>query len=254
MMSKKIPIISSFSGGYFRLVELLAILIVLTAAMVVGYLAIDKLKEASNNVGDLQKLTLALRDQTRQVKKAIEAEKAKDPSSDTQVIVKNLEAFQTRFLKDPQQGRLYVINQINKLVKSNGLNLTGGISFEKVDDAAEKEKGNAKIKGNVRTKENTKGQKNKTDGNSLYPALGMNFSVSGNYVAFRKFLYSLETDKMFFVIDGLNLQTPDGETRAALGGSQRVTNVQKTIQQNPGEITVQIDVKAYFRREKNVTN
>ena len=248
-MNKKIPIISSFGVGYFRVVEFLAILIVLAAAIGVGYLAIDKLKEESNNVGDLQKLTVALRDQIRQMEKAIEVEKAKDPSSDTQAIVKNLETFQTRFLKDPQQGRLYVINQINKLVKSNGLNLTGGISFEKVDiNDTEKEKANDRTTGN------TKRQKNNTDSKFLYPALGVSFSVSGNYVSFRKFLYALETDKMFFVVDGLNLQTPDGETRTALGGSQRVAAVQRTIQQNQGEITVQIDVKAYFRKEENVTN
>lgn len=244
-MNKKISL-SSFGKGYFRIVEILAILIVITCAIGLGYLVSNKLREEGNKVGELQKKTVDLRDEIRKMKKNIEEQKS--PSNNTQAIVENLEAFQTRFLKNQQEGRLYVINQINKLVKNNGVSLTGGISFQKVDtDKIEIEKTNSKTR-------NVKGRKTDTGNKSLYPALEANFSVSGNYVSFRKFLYSLETDKMFFVIDSLNLQTPDTEAKTPTGSSQRVASVQRTVLQNPGEITVQIGIKAYFRKEENATN
>lgn len=244
-MNKKLSL-GSFGKGYFRVVEILAILIVITCVIGLGYLASNKLREESNKVGDLQKKSTDLRDEIRKAKESIEEQKS--PSNNTQVIIENLENFQTRFLKNPQEGRLYVINQINKLVKNNGVFLTGGISFQKVEaDETERRKTNDKTG-------TAKGRKVDTDDKSLYPALEASFSISGNYVAFRKFLYSLETDKMFFVIDSLNLQTPDTEAKTPTGGSQRIASVQRTIQQGPGEITVQIGVRAYFRKEANATN
>lgn len=248
-MIKQIPIIGSLGRGYFRVIELLAILVILTAAILVGRFALNKLKDEGNKVGELQKQSTDLRDQIRLAKKTIEDEK--NPTNNTQAIIDNLQVFQTKFLKDQQQGRLYVINQINKLVKNNGLSLTGGISFEKLEATkAEKEKLGERTRGN--TQRQTASALDKT----LYPALDASFSVAGNYTSFRKFLYALETDKMFFVISSLNLQTPDSEAKASVAGgnSQRIASVQRTIQQNPGEITVQVSVKAYFRKEENATN
>lgn len=252
-MNKRLPF-SGLGKGYFRVIEILAILVVLTYAGGLSYITVNKLQKETNKVGELQKQTVELRDQIRGLKKTAEEQK-ETPSNNTQAVLENLEAFQTKFLKNRQEGRLYVINQINKLVKDNGLLLTGGISFEKIDSDDIDKKIADKARANTNTNTaRSKEKRQSTNESSLYPSLEATFSVSGNYVSFRKFLYALETDKMFFVIDNLSLQTPDNEAKTSTGNTQRVASVQRTIQQAPGEITVQIGVKAYFRREENATN
>lgn len=250
-MNKKTPIVGSFGQGYFRVVEILAVLIVLTLAVGVGYLAGNKLKEESDKLSDLQKRSIVLRDQIRQIKISNE-NKAKIPDT-TKVAIESLEKFQSKFLKDRQEGRLYVINQINKLVKNNGVNLTSGISFERIDSAETSSASDDRKTSNNEEKKTNKRRKAASENNSIYPAVDVSFSVQGNYSNFRKFLYALETDKMFFVIDALSLQTQDAEAKTSTGNG-RIVATQRTIQQNPGEVTVQINLKAYFRREKDVTN
>lgn len=251
-MTNKKASLGNFGKGYFRVIEILAILIFIACFSGLAYLAGNVLKKESGNVGELQKQTVELRDQIKAAKKTIEEYKA--PDNNTKDIVESLESFQTRFLKNQQEGRIYVVNQINKLVKNNGVSLTGGISFDKTDPDADDKENKQKNLDRTQNANKPKSRRSETTKKPLYPSLDVTFVVAGNYSSFRKFLYALETDKMFFVIENLSLQTADNEAKTSTVGSQRVASVQRTLQQNPGEVTVQIGVKAYFRKEDNVTN
>lgn len=232
-------------SGYLRLVEVFGIILVVAAIGVIGYFTLNVLKEENSKLGELEKESATLRKEIKEVKTTLASKKNK--SSTTQAIIDNLDSFRERFLRDPEKGRIFVISELNNLAKKNTLSLVTGINFEKLEGVTEfEDKEDKKAKPSKRAAKKEKP--------TFYPGLSATFSIAGNYGSFRKFLYELETSKMFFVVEKLNLQIPDLESKTnSSGNPQRISTIQRAAQGN-GEFIVQMQVTAYFRRETNATN
>ncbi|MFY9223774.1 MAG: GspMb/PilO family protein [Blastocatellia bacterium] len=234
---KNIPVLNKLRTGYFRLIEIFAIVTVITVTSFTTYLAITLLKKENDKITQLQKQSLELKNDIKEIK--TELKDKKSFSNSNQSIVDNLISFQEKFLRDPQKGRLVVVNELNDLAKKNQITLTDGISFETIKKEIQ-EDSSTNARGRRTTQNDEKA--------NVYPALEAQFSLTGSYTNFRRFLYDLESNKMFFVIDDLTLETPDQEEKANLGGGpKRVSTLQSTTQNN-GELTVQLRVKAYFHK------
>lgn len=233
---KNIPIINKLQTGYLRLIEVFAIVTVIAVTSFTTYLAITLLKKENDKITQLQKQSLELKNDIKEIK--TELKDKKNFSESNQSIVEKLTSFQEKFLRDPQKGRLSVVNELNDLAKKNQITLTDGINFATIKEVEEDSSTNARGR-------RTNQQDDKV---SIYPALEAQFSLTGSYTNFRRFLYSLESSKIFFVIEDLTLETPDQEEKANLGGGpQRVSTLQSSTQNN-GELTVQLKVKAYFHK------
>ena len=234
---KNIPIINKLQTGYFRLIEVFAIVTVVAVTSFTTYLAITLLKKENDRIAELQKQSLELKNDIKEIK--TELKNKKNYTESNQSIVENLTSFQERFLRDPQKGRLFVVNELNDLAKKNQITLTDGISFATIKKETE-EDSSTNARG-TRTNQ-------KDDKASIYPALEAQFSLTSSYANFRRFLYDLESNKMFFVIEDLTLETPDQEEKVNLSGSpQRVSTIQNSTQNN-GQLTIQLKVKAYFHK------
>lgn len=233
---KNIPILNKLQTGYLRLIEVFAIVTVIAVTSFTTYLAITLLKKENDKITQLQKQSLELKNDIKEIK--AELKDKKNFSESNQSIVETLASFQEKFLRDPQKGRLSVVNELNDLAKKNQITLTDGISFATIKKETEDSSTNARGRRTTQSDEKA----------NVYPALEAQFSLTGSYTNFRRFLYSLENSKMFFVIEDLTLETPDQEEKANLGGGpQRVSTLQNTTQNN-GELTVQLIVKAYFHK------
>jgi hypothetical protein len=229
-------------GGYLRAIEYFALLIVLLAVSLVCYLFFGVFTEHNKRLD-------VLGSEDKQTRADIENFKAANDKNNrqnnqTQAALKNLEEFNQRFLKDQTKGRLLLIDQINNLAKKDDLALQGSISFQTIQDADVVAARELKRKGSVRQ------SKSDTD---IYPGLHASFTVAGSYENFRKFLHDMETGDLFVVIEKLNLQTAD-QQQQQMGGSIVRNTQPRQVSADNGNLNVQIDLKAYFRKQAVAIN
>lgn len=222
--------------GFFRPLEYAALGIILLAIAAGSYLFFDVLTERKDKVNELKSQVARIDAQIANEKRL----RNKDISTLLNNRVKaidNLKQFNEGFLEDPQKGRIVLINEINKLVKKNNLKLAGAINFKYTEEAnLNDEKGQ-----NVRRNEQNK--------LSLYPSITSTFAVAGDYENFRNFLYDIESNELFLIVETLNLQSNNSKD-AAPGSSRRQTQ----LVAEEGVLIVQMDVKAYFRKQFNAAN
>lgn len=142
--------------------------------------------------------------------------------------------FENNRLASRGQGRIGLLDTLNKLIRSNGLRNTSGPNYTALDQlAAGGTQSSATRTGNARWQ-------------SLYPGLGINLTVEGSYPNLRHFVREIETGNQFIVINSVELEkasdsaaalaaiAPEGEAKPAPRGSL---------------VSLHMDMTAYFRRE-----
>ena len=144
--------------------------------------------------------------------------------------------FEANRLTSRGEGRIGLLDTLNKLIRSNGLRNTSGPNYTALNQlAAGNAQSNAIRTGTARWQ-------------SLYPGLGINLTVEGTYPNLRHFVREIETGNQFIVINSVELEkasdsaaaaaatvaTPEGEVKPATRGSL---------------VSLHMDMAAYFRRE-----
>jgi hypothetical protein len=119
-----------------------------------------------------------------------------------------LEAFKTERLRPLSPGRIALQNELNALVKKNGLQLTS--SIESHVDAV---KGDGDLSATRRRK--------LEDMLGVFPRQSIHFTVFGQYPNLRVFLSDLEHNKQFIVIKSINFTTQEDKSEGGGGRRQR---------------------------------
>ncbi|MEW6730524.1 MAG: hypothetical protein AB1489_04205 [Acidobacteriota bacterium] len=222
-------------ADFLRMVELVALAIALLSIFVVGYLSLYMLQEHNSHREQLSKESKDLSAELDQLRN--QRENVVKVGLNTRTALSNLEQFNNRFLKDAVQGRLIMINELNKLIKKNNLALQGGLTFDYFY-SGDTEKG--------------KGRRRRTEGQQeeVYPGVRTSFGVNGTYNNFRQFLHDLETNDLFIVIQGLDFQTAQAQ-EGNVRGSQMIN---RAAPANSDSVSVQLDIKIYFRNQNHGTN
>ncbi len=163
-------------------------------------------------------------------------------NADTESAVANisasLEKFENNGLAERSEGRLALYNELNRLIRSNNLRNTAGPSYVSLEPLGAKAPGqNATAKpGNAKWQ-------------SVYPGIGINLTVEGQYQNLRHFLHDIEKSRQFLVINSVELEsvTDSNEERAMNppasgpgaipGPAPRATHV-----------SLRLNTAAYFRR------
>jgi hypothetical protein len=135
-----------------------------------------------------------------------------------------LETFKTERLRPLSPGRIALQNELNALVKKNGLQLTS--SIETHVDAS---KGDGDQAGTRRKK--------LEDMLSVFPRQSIHFTVAGQYPNLRAFLSDLEHNKQFLVIKSINFTTLEDKSE---GGGRRQRSATSGIM-------LSVDLTAYFQ-------
>src|SRR5438093_6499370 len=228
--------LTQLRAGYLRSIEFAAIGLVILALGGVSYLFFNVLAVNNQRLDTLQNQSKQLRDQIDQINK--QNERFEHLGISTQSVLDNLDEFNNRFLKEPMQGRLIMIDEVNKLIKKNNMNLQGAISFHSIQDADQAAALQEQLKRSGKTK-----PRRSSSALDIYPGLGTNFTVTGSYEDFRRLLYDLETNKLFIIIERLNLSTVEL--------LQTVRNPQQAnVQQNASNnLSIQFDIRVYFRKQ-----
>ena len=150
------------------------------------------------------------------------------PSRDTlKDALESLASFKTQYLKPRHQGQRALIDEINGLVKKQGVQLTSGLemSLENTGQSTEKK----------RTKTRS--------GEPLlnpFPQLNMNFTISGPYEKIRAFVSDLEKNKQFLMIRAITFIAAAEEADGETGRRRRSRS-------NASGISVTVNLAAYFQ-------
>ncbi len=208
---KRLPFNPMSLLHYLRLIELLAIIVLIVAISIVSSIYNSVLIQNDRQLSSLRDESTALRAQIEQLK-STQNRKLMLVQNTTRVLNK-LDEFDNRFLKDITSGRLALVDEIHKLMRENNVELDSGISFKREE---EEEQGK-------------KVRKKKDDLSKVYPSIEARFKLSGAYSDLRGFIKDIESSRLFIIIEAIDLDMAEND-------------------QNRGELSVDLKVRAYFQR------
>ncbi len=164
----------------------------------------------------------------------LNAEKQVTVNEVTQSVVD----FEANRLTSRGEGRITLLDTLNRLIRANGLRNTSGPNYTALDPlAASATQGNASRSGNAKWQ-------------SLYPGLGINLTVEGAYPNLRRFVREIETGNQFVIINSVELEKASNSSAAAAAPpAPGIEEGAKPVAARGALVSLHLDMAAYFRRE-----
>ena len=209
----------NFSAG-----EIAAALIVLLFFFGTLYYYFSSLKPEQDR---LARLEAQYNLQKQQIASILKPDSGAPQPNTLKDALESLASFKTQYLKPRHQGQRALIDEINGLVKKQGLQLTSGLEMNLENTAQSTEK--------KRTKSRS--------GEPLlnpFPQLNMNFTVAGQYEKIRGLVSELEKNKQFLMIRAINFTAAAEEADGETGRRRRSSS-------NNSGLTVTISLSAFFQ-------
>ena len=153
-------------------------------------------------------------------------------------VTQSVTDFESNHLSSRGEGRIALLQTLNKLIRSNGLRNTAGPNYSALDPLAA---GNPQSTSTTRTG-NAKWQ-------SLYPGLGINVTVEGAYPNLRRFVREIETGGQFIVINAVELEKATETGAPAAIAATPGEGVSAKPAARGSLVSLRLDMVAYFRRE-----
>lgn len=141
--------------------------------------------------------------------------------------------FEANHLSSRSEGRLTLLDTLNKLIRSNGLRNTSGPSYTALDPLP-----SGALQSSTTRTGNARWQ-------SLYPGIGINVTVEGPYPNLRRFVREIETGNQFIVINTVELEKASDSSAANSPGASPAAR--------GSLVSLRLDMAAYFRREAQTT-
>lgn len=164
--------------------------------------------------------------------------------SDTQATVadisKSLQDFEDSRLPPGGEGRMSIYQELNELIRRNGLRATGGINYSALDPlGTPREQQGTGTFANVTRSGSSKYQ-------SVYPGLSVSLTVEGPYANLRRFVRDIESSRQFIIVNSVELEGGN-EARAVSALPGEATNARAA------SVSLRLDMAAYFRRDASTT-
>jgi hypothetical protein len=161
-----------------------------------------------------------------------EERKRRDQASNAEKILESLSGFESRLTPD-DRGMTQIINEIDALSSTHKV-IAGDSNYrpEAADEPQFDENGNPKPRPN-------KDKKPK-----IYPNLGVETTVLGDYSNLRRFLSDLERSRQFLIINSLTFQGGDDKIarQLAKGGKQIQLSSAESV-----PVSLKIELDTYFK-------
>lgn len=169
---------------------------------------------------------------TRLNKFNTEEKKRNEQASNAEKILDSLVRFEG-MLKPDERGMTQIINEIDSLGKTHKI-LVGDASYRVIEPTA-------LLDENGNPLPQKTGSEKKLE---IYPTLGIDTTVVGDYLNLRRFLADLERNRQFLIINSLSFQGGDDKVARQLAKSG------KQIQMNSPEavpVSLKIELDTYFQ-------
>jgi hypothetical protein len=155
-----------------------------------------------------------------------------DQSTNAEKILDSLGRFQA-MLKPDERGMTQIINEINALSKTHNV-YAGDAGYRLTEaEATTDENGNPLPPKKIAERKI-----------NIYPALGIDTTVVGDYPNLRRFLAELERSRQFLIINGLSFQGGDDKLVRAMakGGKPLQLSTPDAV-----PVSVKIELDTYFQ-------
>lgn len=210
------------------LVEILALVLALVFVGTVVFYYFSKVQPLSSQLSVLQSREAEIRNQINKVNN--DEKKRNEQAANAEGILASLRNFDV-YLKQDERGMTEIINEIDSLGKKHGV-LTGDSSY-RVAEAEPLAETLAAETGQPAQ------QKRDDEDRKIYPSLGIDTNIIGEYPNLRRFLTDLERSRQFLVINAVNFQ---GESDAVRRASQK-SGSQKLQLSSPEAVPVSLKVE-----------
>ncbi len=136
------------------------------------------------------------------------------------------------YLRKSTTGKAALIDELEALAKKNKI-LTGDMGFKAVEAQPLVDENGQLLKEAMRA-----------DKIEVYPALGLDTSVIGDYPNLRRFLADVEKSRQFIVINAIAFQGEADKARAVGKGRQ--------LQLSPDAVpvTLKVEMESFFKKEQ----
>lgn len=235
-----------FSGLRLTLVESVFLVAAILFASFVAFFYLTKIQPGYSEIADLKaRLKTA---ETKISEQARQADALRRQREHKENILESLTDFE-EMLKDRVSGHTQMITEINQLARAHSL-MTPGFTYQpKGSELAaatptlspDAEPGSSSAPPPLKLSRDL----------SVYPSLGIDTAVEGDYRNLRKFIYDLERSKQFLIISAVAFQGVDEKTRQIKGRivPSAIGNIPDPGTQN---IALKIELDAYFRKPEGM--
>jgi len=154
--------------------------------------------------------------------------RGQDTNATVQRIVASLDEFENDRLVDHNVGRMFLYEELNRLMQKNGLRNSSGPAYTVLEplETAGQERA-AAVSKSAAAKWQT-----------IYPGIAVNLTVEGPYQNLRHFVRDLENSKAFITINAVELErATESNSQLAAEGKQPNAN-----------ISLRLDLTTYFQR------
>ena len=149
-----------------------------------------------------------------------------DNQSSVDKITESLDDFEDNRLPNRNQGRMSLYDELNQLIRKNGLRNTSGPSYTPLES--------------LDSKRITTGSKSASaKWQSVYPGIGVSLTVEGSYQNLRRFIRSLEASKQFIIINAIELERA---TETNIAESASTSGARGSL------VSLRLDMATYFQR------
>jgi Type II secretion system (T2SS), protein M subtype b len=231
--------LSNFFGGLgdgvrrarLTVVEIAFLIAALVFAAIVAFFYFSKVQPLGSELAAKQARERELTAQLAKFKG--DEEKRVIQASNSEKILDSLDRFQA-FLKPDERGMTQIINEIDSLGKTHKI-LVGDASYRVAEaEPTTDENGNPLPPKQSGKKETT-----------IYPTLGVDTTVIGDYPNLRRFLADLERSRQFLIINSLTFQGGDDKLTRAIAKTGKQIQLSSAPDAVPVSLKVELDT--YFQ-------
>ncbi len=211
--------------GMFGVAEVIGLSVSALIVLIVIISYVYFLVPARSRKQSLELERARLQNQVRSTQEVVV--RGQDTQSTVDKITESLEGFESNRLANHAQGRMGLYDELNQLIRKDGLRNTSGPSYSPLLSSTVKA-------SSVGTRSaSTKWQ-------SVYPGIAVSVTVEGSYQNLRHFIRDLEASRQFIIINAIELEraTETNSASSADGGS----GVSR-----PSLVSLRLDMATYFK-------
>ncbi len=214
-------------NGMFGVAEIIAVSGSLFILLVVLLSYFYFLVPAGSRLQGLQVERTRLQNLTRDSEQTVL--KGLDSRAMIEKISSSLDDFENGRLLSPNQGRMGLYEELNQLIRKNGLRNTSGPSYTPLEPVGSKKSATGSKSANSKWQ-------------SVYPGISVSLTVEGTYQNLRRFIRNVEASNQFIIINAIELEkATETNTPVAAEGSP-------TASPRGSLVSLRMDMATYFQR------
>ena len=157
------------------------------------------------------------------------AQQGLDTKTTVDKITDSMADFESNRLASVNQGRMGLYDELNQLIRKNGLRNTSGPAYTPLDPVG------AKTTTAASKSASTKWQ-------SVYPGIGVTLTVEGPYQNLRRFTRDLEEGRQFIIINSIELERATESNSAVAGEESSGSGSRGSL------VSLRMNMATYFQR------